>query len=65
MYEIFSLKYEKLCYIFMKLLVSSVVVSDWHILMFYKTLILKYVIKEVMDPKNMKAKVRFQTKKIK
>lgn len=35
----------------MKLLVNSVMVSDWHIIMFYKSLINKYVIKEVMAPR--------------
>lgn len=47
----------------MKLLVSYVMFSDWHIVMFYKNLINKCVIKEVMAPKNMKAKVQFQEKK--
>lgn len=47
----------------MKLLVSNVMVSDWIIAMFYKSLINKYEIKEVMTPKNMKAKVWCQAKK--
>lgn len=61
----FFFKIWKIVLYFLKLLLSSVMVSDWHVLMFYKTLILKYAMKEVMAPKNTKAKVRFQTKKTK
>lgn len=44
----------------MKLLVSTVMVSDWHIVMFYKSLINKYVIKKVMAPQNMILRVQFE-----